>query len=221
METKIQTNSSQVASIIRQLIISGELKSGVRLIESELTKSLGISRSPIREAFRILESEGFLRVVPNKGASVAEFKEKDLHEIYELRALLESHGIRLSCIHLSEQNLEKLRDLIREMEEKVMSEDYAGYLRVANDFHDLYMKNCGNERLFSLFRNLRNNILTVQSFARSFPGHDLESGFEEHKAILNALLKRNPDMAEKCIKKHLEIGLSRAMRYMKINGTQR
>jgi DNA-binding GntR family transcriptional regulator len=216
---KIQTNSSQAASVIRQLIISGEFKPGVRLRESELTKSLGISRSPIREAFRILESEGLLQIIPNKGASVTKFKEKDLHEIYELRALLESHGIRLSCKNLSQQNLEELKALIKEMEEKIISKDYSGYLRVSNDFHELYMKNCGNERLFSLFKTLRNNIMTVQIFARSFPGHDIESGVKEHKTILNALLKRDPDKAEMCIKKHLEFGLSRAKKYMRINGT--
>ena len=125
---KVETNAAQVASIIRRLITSGELKPGMKLPEVELSKSLGVSRSPIRESFRILEAEGLVQIIPNKGVSVSNFSEKDIIEIYELRTLLESYGIRRACKYLSQENLGELKSLIIEMGKKVESKDFIGYL---------------------------------------------------------------------------------------------
>jgi DNA-binding GntR family transcriptional regulator len=214
---KVETNAAQVASIIRRLITSGELKPGMRLPEVELSKSLGVSRSPIRESFRILEAEGLVQVTPNKGVSVSNFSGKDIVEIYELRTLLESYGIRHACKYLSQENLEELKALIIEMGKKVEAKDFIGYLNAANKFHELFMENCNNLRLFNLFKALRNNILTIQAFSQSYPEHGSAS-FEEHKKIFEALLKRDEDRAEAHLKKHLISGLARTKKYLGIKG---
>jgi DNA-binding GntR family transcriptional regulator len=188
----------------------------MKLPEVELSKSLGVSRSPIRESFRILEAEGLVQIIPNKGVSVSNFSEKDIIEIYELRTLLESYGIRRACKYLSQENLGELKSLIIEMGKKVESKDFIGYLNAANKFHELFMKNCNNQRLFNLFKALRNNILTIQAFSQSYPEYGADS-FGEHKKIFEALLRRDDVKAEAHLKEHLKSGLERTKRYLGIN----
>ena len=211
---KIETSSAQVASILRQAIITGELKLGTRLRETELSHSLNISRSPIREAFRMLESEGLVQISPNKGAFVTQLSEKDLKDIYELRKLLEVHAIRIACSRVTQEDLEELKAVIKEMERSLELKDYIGYLKSSHEFHECFIKKCENERLFNLFRVLRNSILAIQIFAYSYPERSSDS-LEEHRKILSALLKRNPDKAEEYLNKHLEYGYERARKFLK------
>ena len=211
---KIETSSVQVASILRQAIITGELKLGTRLRETGLSNSLNISRSPIREAFRMLESEGLVQISPNKGAFVTQLNEKDLKDIYELRKLLEVHAIRIACSRVTQEDLEELKAVIKEMERRLELKDYIGYLKSSHEFHECFIKKCENERLFNLFRVLRNSILAIQIFAYSYPERSSDS-LEEHKKILSALLKRNPDNAEEYLIKHLEYGYERARKFLK------
>jgi len=213
-ENRIETTSSQITSIIRQAIITGELKPGTRLREQDLSKSLDISRSPIREALRILESEGLVQISPNKGALVVQLNEKDLKEIYELRKLLEVHAIRIACNRMTQADLEELKIIITEMKRRLELKDYIGYLKSSHEFHEYFIKKCENERLFNLFRVLRNNILAIQIFAYSYPERSADS-FEEHKKILSELSKKNPDKAEEYLKKHLECGYQRAREFLK------
>jgi DNA-binding GntR family transcriptional regulator len=88
-ENRIKTNSVQIANRLREDMMSHKLKPGSKLREVELSRTLGVSRSPIREALRILEAEGLTQIAPNKGAYVTKLGEKDLREIYELRTLLD------------------------------------------------------------------------------------------------------------------------------------
>jgi DNA-binding GntR family transcriptional regulator len=213
-DNKIETSSAQIASILRQAIISGELKPGTRLREAELSESLKISRSPIREAFRILEPEGLVQITPNRGAVVVQLNASDLKEIYELRMLLELHAVRIACNQMSQEDLDELKGLFQEMEKKLELKDYVGYLRISHDFHECYIKKCKNERLYNLFRILRNNILGIQIFAYSYPNHSLDS-LEEHKKILTALRRKDADKAEEYLRKHLESGYERAKRFLK------
>ena len=213
-ENKIETSSAQVASIIRQAIINGELKPGTRLVEQDLTKSLDISRSPIREAFRILESEGLLQIIPNKGTFVIQLNQKDLREIYELRKLLEVYAIRVACNSMTQEDLEELKVIIKEMERRLEFKDYIGYLKFSHEFHECFIKKCENVRLFNLFRVLRNNIIAIQIFAYSYPERSSDS-LEEHRKILSALSKRNTDKAEEYLRKHLEYGYERAGEFLK------
>ncbi len=211
---KIQTSSAQAASILRQAIITGELKLGTRLRETELSNSLNISRSPIREAFRMLESEGLVQICPNKGAFVTQLNEKDLKDIYELRKLLEVHAIRIACSRVTQEDLEELKAVIKEMERRLELKDYMGYLKSSHEFHECFIKKCENERLFNLFRVLRNSILAIQILAYSYPERSSDS-LEEHRKILSALSKRNPDKAEEYLRKHLEYGYERAREFLK------
>ena len=213
LQDKIKTTSEQVASVIRQAIISGKIKPGARIMEASISEQLGVSRSPIREAVRILESEELIRITPNKGVSVTQLNEKDLWEIYELRILLESYGMRRVCKTITEEQLKELRHIIQEMEKMKQSKDHLGYLKVSHEFHEFYIKRCNNERLFNLFRVLKNGIFAIQIFSYSYSDF-LDDSLREHRKIFLKLLKRDADGAELALKNHLKSGYERAKKYL-------
>ena len=210
---KVKTSSAQVVVGLRQAIVSGRLEPGTRLREAELSKELGVSRSPVREALRVLEAEGLVKLTPNKGAFVTQLSQKDLKEIYELRVLLEVHAIRVACKKMTHKNLEEMKVILDEMEKRLQNRDYLGYLMVSHEFHEYYIQKCKNERLYNLFKIIWNNTLAAHTLAYSYPKRGKNS-LEEHRRIYNALMQRNPGRAEAFIREHLKSSYERARKYL-------
>ena len=103
------TLREKILEHIRDAIISGSLKAGSRVSEPELAERYGISRTPIREAFRQLESEGYLTVIPRRGAVVSEFSQKDVEDFYAIKSILEGYAARQACNKLTGKELDKLQ----------------------------------------------------------------------------------------------------------------
>src|SRR5512142_244050 len=103
------TLRERILETIRDAIISGALKPGEKVAEPELAERYGISRTPIREAFRQLESEGYLTVIPRRGAVVSEFSQKDVEDFYAIKSILEGYAARQACIKLTDRELDKLQ----------------------------------------------------------------------------------------------------------------
>src|SRR5512143_3710958 len=99
------TLRERILETIRDAITSGKLKPGEKVAEPELAERMGISRTPIREAFRQLESEGYLTVIPRKGAVVISFSERDIEEFYAIKSILEGYAARLACLKLSNREI--------------------------------------------------------------------------------------------------------------------
>jgi DNA-binding GntR family transcriptional regulator len=213
LQKRIMSSVDQVTSAIREAIISGRLAPGARLLEAEISEQLGVSRSPIREAFRILESQRLVTIIPNKGVHVVRIDEKDLWEIYELRILLECYAIRVACESMTDEELEEFESFADIMTRDAESKDYLNYLRNSHDFHEYYIARCKNKRLFDLFKVLRDTILSVQMLACSYPILIKES-LSEHKRILLNVLNRDQDAAEVALKAHLMSGYERAKKYL-------
>jgi DNA-binding GntR family transcriptional regulator len=215
MQTKyqIKTSAEQAATHLRDMIISGELKQGMKLPETEMAKAMEISRAPIREAFRILEAEGLVQIVSNKGVTVTTITEKDLNEIYELRILLEVYALRNAWEQNADEVLLCMRNVLKRMDEKIETQDFVGYLKASHEMHEVFLKKCGNERVFKLYRVLRNNILAIHIFAYSHPEHSADS-MEEHRRIVEALQNKDIESAENKLKFHLSSSLQRAKKIL-------
>jgi DNA-binding GntR family transcriptional regulator len=211
---QIKSGAEQAAVHIRNMIISGELKPGMKLPEIEMAKAMDISRSPIREAFRILESEGLVQIAPNKGVTVNTITEKDLNEIYDLRILLELYALKKAWKRNDNLVLLGMRNILKKMEEEIKKKDYVNYLKISHEMHEVFINNCGNERIIKLHRILKNNILAIHIFAFSYLEHANDS-IEEHKKIVDALKKNDIELAENNLKFHLELGLQRAKKFLK------
>ena len=201
---KHQTLREKIVESIREAIIRGHLKAGERVAESEIAERLGISRTPVREAFRQLESEGFLTVTPRRGAVVSPITEKDVLEFYQLKSILEGHAARIATGRLSDRDIRRMEELNNQLEDYARKGDPKACYRVHNEFHEVFLRACGNEKLYKLVQNL------VQQFQRfrislSVSGK-LDRSIEQHRAIVRAFEARDPDLAEQLVKENAVYG---------------
>lgn len=143
---------------IRDAITTGELKQGERLLEKQLSEKIGVSRTPIREALRKLEIEGFVEMIPRKGAMVAVISEKDIGEVLDIRACLEALAARLACQNMTDEILENLENAMKEFETAASENDIDKMAKADTSFHDLIFEASYNNRLVQLIYNLREQI---------------------------------------------------------------
>jgi len=139
---------------LRQEILTGKLKPGERLREIQLADKMGVSRTPIREAIRMLELEGLVRMLPRRGAEVAEITQKDLNDVIEVRTALEQLAIELACKHMTSSGIDLLKENVLEFEREMSSKDVSKLASIDVRFHDIIFEATDNKRLIQLLNNL-------------------------------------------------------------------
>lgn len=206
----------KIASSIRDSIIEGKIKPGERLMEPDVAKTLGVSRTPLREAFLQLESEGFLKVNPRKGALVTETSPKDAEETYIIKGALEAVAARLASDNINDKQIEELVSLNQKMEAIAQSndKDYKTFLELNSVFHQKIYECSGNTKLIKMINTLRNQTLRYNYIFLSLLSH-LDESVEEHYEIIEALKKRKPEEAESFIRKHNENARQMLINYIK------
>lgn len=147
-----------VFNTLRQGILKGQLKPGERLMEIHLADMLGVSRTPIREAIRMLELEGLVIMLPRKGAQVASISKQDLRDVLELRKALDTLAISLACERVTPDVLARLKSKSKEFEEVTKSKDFSKIAEVDVAFHDIIHEASGNKRLSVMVNNLAERI---------------------------------------------------------------
>ncbi|OFW46742.1 MAG: hypothetical protein A2163_07270 [Actinobacteria bacterium RBG_13_35_12] len=188
---------------IKFQIIIGTLKPGTRLPEEELSKAMNISRAPIREAFNRLEKEGFVTVIPRKGATVSKITAQAIEDICEIRGSLESLAVKKSIGKISIEKLEKVIDKFKKFINKPTSvENCIQYLALDKKFHDLLSQNCGNKKLIELLANLQEQIHWLRNI--SLKRITFADSVKEHLAIMEALKKNDKELINKVLLQHLE-----------------
>lgn len=194
---KNQTLRESIADSLRDSIIQGALKPGIKISEPALALKFGISRTPVREAFRQLDSEGFLHILPRRGARVAPISEKDVREFYDVKAVLEGHAAKLAVERLSDKELEKMESLNNQMEKSNQTKDYKKVFQLHNEFHEVFLRASGNEQLHHLIRSL------VSKFQRfrillTIAGK-IEGSLAQHREIIRAFRSKNGDDASRLV----------------------
>lgn len=195
---------------LKLVILDGQIAGGEPLVERSLAESLGVSRTPIREAIFRLERDGLVRVVEGRGAFVASFSIEDMIEIYQMREGLEPMAARLSCRHITDKELDRHEvELSRcRLNPEQTKLDTKKWRRIGRDFHNLFIRASKNSRLITTIEGMQSQIELFRSLSRSInPRTDLKSSYEEHWEILQALRARNPERAEKAVRAHLNNGL--------------
>lgn len=206
----------KIASSIRDSIIEGKIKPGERLMEPDVAKTLGVSRTPLREAFLQLESEGFLRVNPRKGALVTETSPKDAEETYIIKGALESVAARLAAENITIAQIDELLELNKKMESiaQAKNKNYKTFLELNSEFHQKIYSCSGNDKLIKTINTLRNQTLRYNYIFLSLLSH-LDESVSEHSDIINALKNRRPEEAEAYVKKHNESARQMLINYIK------
>lgn len=190
---------------LRQAILRGELKPGERLMEIRLANQLGVSRTPIREAIRMLELDGLVIMVPRKGAQVAQITEKDLNDVLEVRLGLEELAVKLACERITEAELRSLYQASRSFEKLLETEtdDLQELAQADVAFHDVIYQATNNERLIQLLNNLREQMYRYRiEYLKDVKSR--RSLVEEHDALYERMKKRDLMGAQKMIREHIE-----------------
>lgn len=184
-----RTLRTEVVDMIRDAIMTGKLKPGEHLKETVLAKQMSVSRSPVREALRQLEQEGLILSIPNQGSFVKVFDEKDIEEIFTLRATLEDLAceIVLKGGKLQLADLERLETYIEQQREAVDARDFDRLTKLDMDFHEFICRKSEFERLLKMWQSLRAQIQVLfyqryETFDEVLPTVDTD-----HSAILEAL----------------------------------
>lgn len=196
-ELSAETLPSKIYRILRQAIIKGQLQPGERLIQDELAQSLGVSRMPIREAVKQLAAEGYVTLEPHKGAVVKQFSQKELEEIYFLRAKFEPLAAAESLKMGSYDLVDKLEALNNQMKQTT---DINHYIEFNIEFHHLLIKDCPWEKLNTIIHNL------WTGFPQQTPhllSDQLKTSIDEHNEIIKALKNENITLACQLLENHI------------------
>ncbi len=199
------TLREKILESIRDAIISGAMTPGSRVSEPELAERFGISRTPIREAFRQLESEGYLKVIPRKGAVVSAYTPKDIEEFYAIKSILEGYAARLACSRLTEKEIDRLLAINNRLAELNILSDVKQFFKVHSDFHDLFIKAADNDKLREMINLLVTRFQRLRLMSISRPGR-MAVSVEEHEKIIAAFRERNCEAAELLVRKNAEYG---------------
>jgi DNA-binding GntR family transcriptional regulator len=194
--------SDQIKEYTKDAILNGTYKAGDRIVESALAKQLGVSQAPVREAIRELVVMGFLETEPFKGTSVRTFTSQDLHEVYTVRAALESLAGRQAATQITDDDLVVLRTILDEMLDAALQDDVRLMVQKNNLFHNTIFEISGNKLLYKLYQTLQFAQWTIFSTTRL----ELGLGFlaQRHETLLDALATRNPDIAADAMRNHIE-----------------
>ena len=208
MNTKLINRplSEDVAERLREQIFSHELAPGSWLDEQNLAAAFGISRTPMREAIKVLASEGLVTTKMNKGAYVTEVDRRDLEQIFTVLSLLEGQAAKETAIKATEDQLTQLDNLHHRLEKAAADRDTGQFFEINVKFHELIQEVAGNKWMNGVIEDLR-KVLKLQRRDSLTRGGRLLSSLVEHREILQAILKRDPQAAELAMRKHLARGL--------------
>ncbi len=187
---------------IKQQIIEGNLKPGVWLREQDLADVMEISRAPIREAFNQLEKEGFIEIIPRKGARVVSLSKKEIEDIFEIRENLELLALRKSWNSISNNRLIQIAEKFKQYKNKsITKSNRRKYLALDKGFHNLWVSQCDNNMLIKILCDIQEKVHWLRGF--SLGNYSFNASIEEHLTIINAIELKNEKLVTTNLIKHL------------------
>lgn len=195
--------AEKVAEVLREAIIAGALEPGSRVNESEIASRYRISRSPVREALRLLQQEGLVAMEPRRGAFVKRLTPHEVVEVYDVKSMLEGHATGLATRRMSEADLGRLVACVARMEREVAAGEMTAYVESTREFHEIIVHGCGNATLASIYQGLERKIHWLRTLSLSRPGR-VEVSLADHRAILDAMRRRDAAEAERIARTHIE-----------------
>ena len=192
-----------VFDVLMSAIMQGQLSPGERLLEVQLADEMGVSRTPVREAIRRLELEGFVVMVPRKGAYVAGLSINDVEEVYEIRTVLETLAVRLAAQRMQPADYAQLDDLSEKMRATWQEGNVDNWVSLDASFHELLYKFSRNERLVAMMNNIMEQLsrYRIISLANVEVRHN---SLSEHQELIEALKRRDSEAAATAVAMHIE-----------------
>ena len=192
-----------VFNTLREAILKGELKPGERLMELQLAAKLGVSRTPIREAIRMLEQEGLAVTIPRKGAEVAKMTEKDMEDVLQIREALDELAAKIACEQISEEQLEELVATMHEFEESTKTDNVKKIAEADVKFYDIIYQSTGNPKLVNMLNNLREQMYRYRvEYLKD--ENNYPTLMKEHKDIVEGLVRKNKTQVTETMHQHVK-----------------
>jgi GntR family transcriptional regulator, rspAB operon transcriptional repressor len=188
--------SEQIYEMLLKHLIDQKFKPGTRLIEEQLCRDLGVSRTPLRDAISALAKDGFIKVEPRRGASVPNFQLKDLIEVYDIRMALEGLAAKLAAGNI---NYDILARLVKEFS----STDVRKLLKADISLHRIIIESCNNAKLQEMLTNLDNLIQAFRSAGYKSKSRS-QSATKYHIRIVKALIDGDGGAAERLMREHID-----------------
>jgi DNA-binding GntR family transcriptional regulator len=192
-----------VCETLRDAIRKGVLKPGERLMEIQLAEELGVSRTPVREAIRKLELEGYVIMMPRRGTYVANLSIRDVNEVFEIRTSLDSLASGLAAERITDEELERLQRLLVMIGEYIEENNMEKIVETDTEFHDILYQASRNTRLVGIIFNLREQLTRFRSTSMAYPGR-LKETLEEHRHLVEAIAQGDALEAQRAAEEHME-----------------
>ena len=192
-----------IAEEIKEGVINGRYKPEERLKEAELAKKYAVSKTPVREALRYLESIGFVEIVPHTMARVKKMNHREVVDLYLIQSVLEGLAAREAVAHLEDDDYQNMENLATLLEKHSLEKNSSEYEKANIKFHAIFWKACGNEKLKEMIGNIHEQLLRFRSVTRRYPERfkDLAA---DHRKIYDAALKKDAARIEGLFRNHVE-----------------
>lgn len=191
-----------VVARLRDKLIEGVMPPGSRVPEKDLCAEFGISRTPLREALKVLAAEGYVVLLPNRGARVAKMTRNDLEELFAVCGGMEALAGELACKHATDAEISEIKALHDQMAQYYAARDLAGYYPLNRAIHEAIVRATHNSVLITMYENVSARIRRARFVAPMPPDH-WQLAMAEHEAILNALQRRDAAVLSSILKTHL------------------
>ena len=212
-EKKFRSLTKLLAEDLKQAILSGRISPGERLSEERLASSLKVSRVPLREAFRRLEAEGYLTFLSTGEVAVSKPTVEEVQDYYSIASALEGLAARLAVERALPEEVSRLRELHQLLKEAYKKNDPQRYFEANSRFHRFIAEVARNERLQRLISQMRQEMQKTRILALHLPQR-LDYSMREHDQIVDAFLKRNPELAQSGMVKHLRNHMEALLRVL-------
>ncbi len=195
--------SARLYEELQKDILSGAIPDGSKLTEKAVCSRYNMSRTPVREAFRQLESDGLIKNVPNRGAFVTGLSKRDISDLFDLRTLFEVQAVEWAIKRMSSEEIDKLAESLEFMEFYTLREDVEKVLSFNSQFHNIICEGTGN-RMLQKTLTIYHTYLKYSAPHRTYTEDSLRAILEEHKAIFEAFETRNAAAGRKAMEYHME-----------------
>ena len=192
----------QVYLYLREQILKHSIKPSSRLVEAQVAKEIGISRTPVREALHLLEKDGFVEAIPRVGYRVKKLEWEELNEIFEIRRVNENLACCWALDRIDDKSLKKLEKNIEKAESALKKGALDQFLAFDEEFHEILVSSAGSKNLFELCQQLRRLMLRYRAASLKTES-SVRIALNEHRNILECLKKKNKNCLEKALNEHL------------------
>ncbi|KIZ41969.1 GntR family transcriptional regulator, partial [Rhodopseudomonas palustris] len=201
----------ETADLLRDMIVTGELAPGQKIPERQLCLRFGISRTPLREALKVLAAEGMVELLPQRGARVAVITPAELTELFPIIASIEALAGELACVHISDPQIAAIEDTHRAMVAAFERDEPIEYARLNHAIHMALFEAAQNRALLSLYKMLELRIRNIRHTVRQLP-EDWRIAVDDHERMVRALRRRDAATLAKVMRQHV-LNTAQAVRH--------